>query len=139
VGRFSKGDRQASVQREMKGTAACLEREAYSFSYKKVQFLHFKGILELQVASLASHRCKNLLTYMNMCRIRALLLFTNRTTRRLAYVYFVRVCKNLASTKKHLAADFLSSSVFCIGSQYEIPFILPFSCSTVLNLGKIIF
>lgn len=75
---------------------------------------------------------------MNMGRIEALLLFTKWTIQRVAYVYFVRVCKNLASTKKHLAADLLLSSVLCIVSQFlsNIPFFLPFSYSTVLNLGK---
>lgn len=75
---------------------------------------------------------------MNMCRIEALLLVTKWTIHRMAYAYFVRVCKNLASTKKHLAADLFLSSVLCIGSQFlsNIPFFLPFSYSTVLNLGK---
>lgn len=48
-------------------------------------------------------------------------------------MYFARDCKNLASTKKHLAMDLLLSSTLCFGSQclFKVSFFLPFSCSSV--------
>lgn len=76
------------------------------------------------------------LRYMSMCGIRDL--FTNQTISRLAYAYFAKVWKNLASTKKHLPTDLLLSSVLCTGCQFlfKIPFCLPFSRSTVLTFHK---